>query len=101
MKILMATHYFGSHKGGIESVADRLFRALAVRGQEVVWVASDVTSAPEPIRTSRPVSLQGSNFVEKKIGVPFPFPTLGALKKIHSEISRTDILVLHDCLGQK
>ena len=31
----MASHYFASHKGGIEIVAEELFRVLAVGEQEV------------------------------------------------------------------
>lgn len=98
MKILMASHYFASHKGGIEVVAEELFHALTERGQEVVWMASDATPPPEPMRRSRAVSLPVFNFVEDRIGLPFPIPTLGALRKIVREIGTTDILILHDCL---
>ena len=78
--------YFGSRQGGIEIVANELFRRLA-RGQEVVWLAGDATPPPLPIATSRSVSLSVFNFVEKKIGLPFPIPTLGALKKIRRDIA--------------
>ena len=98
MKILMASHYFGSHQGGIEIVANELFRRLAARGQEVVWLAGDATPPPLPIATSRSVPLSVFNFVEKKIGLPFPIPTLGALKKIRREMRNADVLILHDCL---
>src|SRR5437667_10146798 len=98
MKILMASHYFASHQGGIEIVADELFRRLAARGQEVVWLAGDATPPPLPIGRSRSVSLNVFNFVEKKIGLPFPIPTPGALEKMSREMCNANVLILHDCL---
>ena len=98
MKILMASHYFASHQGGIEIVADELFRGLAARGQEVVWLAGDATPPPLPVGTSRAVSLSVFNFVEKKLGLPFPVPTLAALGKIRREMCNANVLILHDCL---
>ena len=98
MKILMASHYFASHKGGIEIVAEELFRVLAESEQEVIWLAADATPPPEPLGTSRTVSLRVFNFVEEKTGLPFPIPRPSALRKIIHEISNADIVVLHDCL---
>jgi len=98
MKILMASHYFASHKSGIEIIAEELFLGLAAREQEVVWLAGDATPPPEPVGKSRAVSLPIFNFVEDKIGLPFPIPTPGALRKISRELSNTDVLLLHDCL---
>jgi glycosyltransferase involved in cell wall biosynthesis len=98
MKILMASHYFASHKGGIEVVAEELFRGLAARGQEVVWVAGDATPPPESVAGSRSVPLRVWNFVEENIGLPFPIPTLSALRRLSREVSGADILILHDCL---
>jgi glycosyltransferase involved in cell wall biosynthesis len=98
MKILMASHYFASHNGGIEIVAEELFRGLAARGQEVVWLAGDATLPPDPVARSRAVSIRVFNFVEDKIGLPFPIPALSALRKISCEVSNADVLILHDCL---
>jgi glycosyltransferase involved in cell wall biosynthesis len=98
MKILMTSHYFASHNGGIEIVAEELFRGLAASGQQVVWLAGDATLPPNPIAGSRAVSVRVFNFVEEKIGLPFPVPTLGALRKINSEVRDADVLILHDCL---
>src|SRR5208337_254171 len=98
MKILMASHYFASHTGGVEAVAEALFRGLTAREQEVVWLAGDATPPPNPIGRSRAVSLRIFNFVEERTGLPFPIPTPGALRKISREVSNTDVLILHDCL---
>jgi glycosyltransferase involved in cell wall biosynthesis len=98
MKILMASHYFASHKGGVEIVAEALFHAFTDNGLEVVWMAGDATPPPEPLEKSRTVSLPVFNFVEEKIGLPFPIPKIGALRKILREVGNSDILILHDCL---
>ena len=98
MKILMASHYFVSHNGGVELVANELYRRLGTRDQVVVWLAGDATPPPEPLAKSHPVPLPIFNFVEQKIGLPFPIPTPGSLRKISREVSNADILILHDCL---
>ena len=98
MKILMASHYFASHNGGIEIVAEELFHALTDKDQKVVWMASDSTPAPEPVERSSTVSLPVFNFVEKMKGLPFPIPTAGALRTIIREVGDAEVLILHDCL---
>jgi glycosyltransferase involved in cell wall biosynthesis len=98
MRIVMASHYFGSHRGGIEIVAEQIYRGLAARDQEVVWLASDVTPAPAAEGKCRAVPLPGSNFIEDKLGVPFPIPGFVAAKKINREVQEADVLILHDCL---
>lgn len=98
MKILMTTHYFASHRGGIEIVAGKLFGELAALQQEAVWVATDATSPPDVSGTARVVAMRAFNFVERKFGVPFPIPTLGALQKLRNEVRYADVVILHDCL---
>jgi len=98
MKILMATHYFGSHRGGIEMVAERLFQELGALDQEIVWIASETSPPASSQRRSRLVALPSFNSVEDKLGIPFPIPRLGALRKMRDEIKKTDVLVIHDCL---
>ena len=98
MKIVMASHYFASHRGGVEIVAEELYRGFSERGHEVVWLAGDVTARPDPVGRSRAVGLPVLNFVEKKIGLPFPIPGWRGLKRIRAEIRDADVLLLHDCL---
>jgi glycosyltransferase involved in cell wall biosynthesis len=98
MKILMASHYFASHKGGVEIVAEALFQGLTDQNQQVVWMAGNASQSPQAIGRSRAVSLPISNFVEEKTGLPFPIPAPAALRTIIREVWNADILVLHDCL---
>ena len=98
MKILMATHYFESHQGGIEIVAGHLFRELAALGQELVWIAANASPPPETVGTVRSVGLRAFNFVEQRTGLPFPIPTLGAIAKVREEVRGADVVIVHDCL---
>lgn len=98
MKILMVSSYFDSHKGGLDRVAGALFREFAKRGREIVWMAADLTPPPDPLRYARAVSLGTFDFIENRFGLPFPIPTMGAMRKIAREVGSADVLLLHDCL---
>lgn len=98
MKILICSHYFASHKGGIEIVAQEQYRSFSARGHEVVWIAADASPAPSPIGKSRAIPLPAWNFIERKTGLPLPIPRASALKTIYRELRSADILILHDCL---
>jgi glycosyltransferase involved in cell wall biosynthesis len=98
MKFLMVTHYFGSHGGGVELVAERLFRGLVRRQCEVVWAAANVSAAPAEDVCGKALPLKTFNVVETITGLPFPVPSIGALKDLCSHVGRADIVLLHDCL---
>jgi alpha-maltose-1-phosphate synthase len=98
MKVLMVTHYFGAHQGGIELVAEKLFQGLVQRECDVVWAAANVTRAPSEVAHGSVLPLKAWNGVEGITGLPFPVPSLGALKKLCSEVGRVDVVLLHDCL---
>ncbi len=98
MKLLMVTHYFDSHQGGIELVAEKIFRGLIERKCEVVWAAANVSAAPAIETCGGVLPLKTWNIVEQIAGLPLPVPGLGALKNIYSHVGRADIVLLHDCL---
>jgi len=98
MKILMLSHFFPSHKGGIEIVAGDLFREFSARGHQVTWLAGNSTCPPESVGRSAPVPLRVFNSVEARIGLPFPIPTLGSAASILREVRSAQVVLLHDCL---
>jgi hypothetical protein len=75
VKLLMVTHYFESHRSGIELIAGRLIRELVRLQQEVVWVASNVTPPIDDKIGSRSVALSTVNITERYLGIPFPIPS--------------------------
>jgi hypothetical protein len=95
VKLLMVTHYFESHRSGIELIAGRLIRELARLEQEVVWVASNVTRPPfDDELGSRSVALNAVNITERHLGIPFPIPSLGAIGQIRREVQCADAVLL-------
>ena len=94
----MASHYFCSHRGGVEIVAGELFRRFSAAGHEVIWLAGDATPAPDQWQKSRASSLPILNFVEERIGLPFPIPKIAALRELKRELDEVDLLIVHDCL---
>jgi glycosyltransferase involved in cell wall biosynthesis len=94
----MITHYFESHRGGIELVAGNLFRGIARRQCEITWAASEVNAPPAQIQSGRALPLKTWNGVERRLGVPFPVPSLAAFWTLRSAVSWADVVLLHDCL---
>ena len=95
----MVTHYFESHRSGIELIAGRLARELSALGQEVVWVASNVTPAPSDcILGGRAVPINAVNISERYLGIPCPVPSLGAICQVRREVRRADAVLLQDSL---
>jgi glycosyltransferase involved in cell wall biosynthesis len=100
VKLLIVTHYFESHRGGIEIVAGRLGREFARYGIDVAWLATDATPAPdfaaEPrLRAS---SLAASNLTERRAGLPYPMLTPASFLRIAREVGKADVVLIHDAL---
>ena len=98
MKLLVATHFYSTHKGGVEIVAGELSRALAERyGHQITWMASNVSPLPESSAAAmRP--LHCSNVTEKWLGFPMPLPFPSALREISRQVLQTQVLIVHDSL---
>lgn len=99
MKLLMATHYFDSHRGGIEIVAARLARELSRRGVAVTWLATDATPPPavgSGCGTCHPVPAW--NITERRAGFPLPLPGPRAAVTIWRDVKVADVVLLHDSI---
>jgi glycosyltransferase involved in cell wall biosynthesis len=100
MKLLMATHFFESHRGGIEIVAGRLAREFARTGIEVTWLATDASPPPDATCEPRlhPIALTASNVAERLVGIPYPLPTPSSFARILHEVAAADAVLVHDAL---
>lgn len=98
MKVLMISHYFPSHKGGVEAVADVLAHAFADAGHEVAWMAGDASQEPQADGRVHCVPFAINNLVENRTGVPFPIPLISGIRTILREVRRADVVFLHDSL---
>jgi glycosyltransferase involved in cell wall biosynthesis len=96
MRILVVTHYYPAHAGGIEIVAGMLASRLAA-SHDVVWLASDCDSAPaETGGTIRFVPMRSNNTIEGLTGLPFPVWGPRSLARLWKETGDADIVHLHD-----
>jgi len=99
MKILIVNHYYAAHGGGIESVVRQLllaFREVAPQ-HRFTWAATSCDAPAElPGVTNLPMA--GSNFVEKKYGIPLPLWSRRACKQLAASIKTHDAVWLHDTL---
>lgn len=97
MRVLVVTHYYPKHGGGIEIVAGELARRLVGRGIEVVWAASDERHPAEPDGVlRRPVSAW--NVTEQRLGFPYPLWSPLSLVQLDQLVRSCDVLHLHDSL---
>ena len=96
MKILLVTHYYSTHAGGIEIVAGTLASLIAA-SHHVVWLASDCDRVPPQSGASiRFVPMRSNNALERLTGLPFPLWGPRALLRLWKETRDIDIVHLHD-----
>ena len=94
MKILMVSHYFNEHRGGVEIVAGALAQRLASRGFKLSWLATgerqNVTGDVER------VALRAWNILEARAGLPYPILYPSACSLIFQNVRAADIVLVHD-----
>ncbi|MDX9689514.1 MAG: glycosyltransferase family 1 protein [Proteobacteria bacterium] len=96
--IAIVTHFYGSHGGGIELVAERLIREMETDPTlQFAWIASDTDPAPK-INGNTTLPMRCWNFCEKALGIPWPIWGWRSLKRMHSTIAQADAVWLHDTL---
>lgn len=99
-RIVLVTHYFSTHRGGVEGVAQRLAEALCERHDfSITWFAS----ATDPVPNDLPheihcIPITACNLMERHFGLPFPIWTPMFIFSMWREIGRTDLVHLHDYL---
>jgi len=99
MKVLLATAYFDTHRGGIELVAGRLARELAERGAAVSWLATNATQPAAQVASGvMPVPIPAWNITEQRLGIPFPLPGPAGIAAIWRAVSIVDAVLMHDSL---
>lgn len=100
MRLLLVTHYYPAHGGGVEKVAAELGRRLAgTRGWTVTWLASDCDPPPRELSaTLNCVPMRAWNGIERRSGIPWPVWSLGALRRLWRHVAEADAVHLHDAL---
>ena len=88
-RIVLVTHYFPAHRGGIELVAAELAKRLAQHGAEITWYASD-TDAPPQIPGVTCVPAKACNMFERRLGVPYPLWSISSLNQLAKAVRAAD-----------
>jgi glycosyltransferase involved in cell wall biosynthesis len=96
MKIVIFTHYFYPHVGGIESVVENHAKRLADRGHDITIVTSDIDS--DSRKDSRDgytvVRYSAANFLEH-LGIPYPIPNPVDCARVTGTVVDDDTDILH------
>lgn len=97
-RLLVVTHYYPAHGGGVEGVAHNIARHLLELDceLEIVWCAGDCDPLPPARERLSLLPLRVWNGLEKRLGIPFPFPFPVALWRLWQEVRRCDAVHLHD-----
>lgn len=97
MRIVLVTHFFPAHGGGVEKVAAQLAARMAADGAEVVWFASDTDAPPElPGVQCHPMAT--FNGVERLSGFPYPLWGPRSLARLAACVRGADAVHVHDCI---
>ncbi|MBK9136824.1 MAG: glycosyltransferase family 4 protein [Betaproteobacteria bacterium] len=97
MRIVLVTHFYPSHGGGVEKVAGQLALRMAAAGHDVRWFASD-TDEPPAGPGVRCVPMRAFNGVERTTGFPYPLWGPGSLARLARAVREADAVHVHDCI---
>lgn len=95
MRVLVVTHYYPAHGGGVEKVAEQIARRVAGDAADLTWCASD-TDGPPYLPGVRCVPMRTINGIERLTGFPYPLWTTGALRRLAQEVARAEAVHIHD-----
>lgn len=97
MKILVVTHYFPAHRGGVEIVAGELISRWCHQGLEVTWVASNNDSCPNFYDNLQCISIESNNIIEKKLGFAYPIWNIFKVyRQLWRQIKQVDVIHIHE-----
>jgi glycosyltransferase involved in cell wall biosynthesis len=97
MKILLVTHYWFPHNGGIERVAYEQAKRVSKRGMQVTVLTSDVNNGSdyEKMDDLYVHRVRAINYFENKFGVPYPFFFPKIFSQMDKLVKEADIVHAH------
>lgn len=99
--VLIVSAYAHPHIGGVEVVVDQQARTLSALGHKVTVVTSRCRSdeaTHEEASGYTVIRIPAWNFLEERIGVPFPVWGLSAVWRLAALIRSADVVHVHDAL---
>ncbi len=95
MRVLLVTHYYPGHGGGIEVVAGELACRMAGRGVSVHWAASAPITHPLGIGIV-PLPMYTWNAAGRVAGFAFPVWSPHSLTRLWAAVQSCDLVHLHE-----
>lgn len=96
-RLLLVTHFYPSHRGGVEIVAGELAARLATHF-DIRWAAGRDSQRYGPPTGVDLVPLGVWHGIERRTGVPVPLPGVRAFVRLSREVRRSDMVWVHDLL---
>lgn len=94
--VLLVTHYFPSHGGGIEIVAGQFASRLGNAGWRIQWFSSGVDVPPE-LPGVEACAQRTWNISERALGIPFPLWSPIAYARLVASVRDAAVVHIHDC----
>lgn len=99
IKILLLTHFYPSHKGGVEIAAYKTaLNILSSQLNHIDWMAMDGAELPEKSANLNITPIKMYNFIEKIFPFPYPLPTFSSIIKIFEDVKKYDLIHIHEFL---
>lgn len=96
LRVLLVSHYYPPHLGGIENVVHSEARHLTAAGVQVTVLTSGERSGVADEDGIRVVRVRAWNGPERKAGVPFPIPGPQLLRRAMRWTRWADVVHIHD-----
>lgn len=95
-RVVLVTHYFSTHLGGVENVAGQLAQRMVEDGEfTVTWFASDCDSLPATRGGLSVEPMRAWNGLER-LGLPWPAWSIGSTLRLKRAVAAADVVHVHD-----
>ncbi|MGW2207659.1 glycosyltransferase family 4 protein [Streptomyces sp. NPDC001774] len=98
LRVLLVSHYYPPHIGGIEIVVQREAEGLVAAGAAVTVLTSGDRSSVMVQDGIQVVRVAAWNGAERRVGIPFPLFSPALLPAVVRQARRADVIHVHDCL---
>lgn len=99
LNLLLVTHYYPNHRGGVEIVAGKLAENLTQNYPiHITWLASHVDEPPNNTEGLTCLPMTATNFTENSLGLPYPIWSILSYFTLWNQVKKADMIHLHDYL---
>ncbi len=101
LRVVLVSHYFPPHMGGVEQVVAEQARVLSALGHDVDVVTTSIGHETQVEQTGggyRVIRIPACNLVESRFGVPFPLLAPWHCAAFFRAIKHADVVHVHDLL---